>query len=372
MRIIVAGIVLALAGCAGTPPSSDWIDANVRINQLQSVGTHNSYKVRIPDVDMALIKARNADTALTLDYAHQPLSVQLDKGARQLELDPYDDPAGGRFSNPLIRKLLEEQGKDPGKFDLSPMSKPGTKVLHAADLDYRSQCLLFVDCMKQIKQWSDKHRDHTPILIMINPKQSAISWAGAAPVLKYTKDTYDRLDAEILSVWPRERIITPDEVRGSYHTLREAVTSGKGWPLLGKARGRVMFALDQSPADNALYAEGHPSLRGRLIFPTMQPDAPEAAYFTMNEPLKEAELMKQRVAQGFIIRTRADADTREARTGDATRREAAFATGAQFVSTDYMDPDPRFGTGFSVKLPDGAVTRCNPVALAKGCEGKAE
>ena len=38
----------AMAGC-----SAKWIDANVRINQLQSVGTHNSYKVKIHDVEMA-------------------------------------------------------------------------------------------------------------------------------------------------------------------------------------------------------------------------------------------------------------------------------------------------------------------------------
>ena len=160
-------------------------------------------------------------------------------------------------------------------------------------------------------------------------------------------------------------------MRGQHATLREAVLAGN-WPLLGKARGRVMFAMDLSPEANAPYAEGHPSLTGRVAFMTTFPDAPEAAYFTMNEPLKEGELIKQRVAQGFLIRTRADADTREARSGDTVRREAAFATGAQFVSTDYQDPDPRFKTGYSVSLPGGGASRCNPVQAPKGCDAKAE
>jgi hypothetical protein len=145
-----------------------------------------------------------------------------------------------------------------------------------------------------------------------------------------------------------------------------------GWPKLGEARGKVIFAMDLSPEANKPYAEGHPSLQGRVGFMTTFPDAPEAAYFTMNDPVKEQALIQERVKQGFLIRTRADADTREARVNDTTRREAALASGAQFISTDYQDPDPRFGNDYSAKLPDGAVTRCNPSTAAAGCDVKAE
>ena len=48
----------ALAGC-----DAKWIDANVTINQLQSMGTHNSYKEQIPEVEMALIRERSPDAA---------------------------------------------------------------------------------------------------------------------------------------------------------------------------------------------------------------------------------------------------------------------------------------------------------------------
>ncbi len=217
--------------------------------------------------------------------------------------------------------------------------------------------------------------DHTPILMMINPKSSGISWPGAAKVLPWGKDAFERMETEIRSVFPIERIITPDEVKGTHPTLREAVTANDGnggWPLLGKARGRIIFAMDLSPEDNAPYAEGHPSLHGRVAFMTTFPDAPEAAYFTMNDPVKDQNLIKQRVSQGFLIRTRADADTMEARSGDTARREAAFSSGAQFVSTDYQDPDPRIGTGYFVRLPGGGATRCNPVNAPKGCDATAE
>ncbi len=356
----------ALAGCG-----TKWIDANVAINQIQSMGTHNSYKEAIPDVELALIKERNPDAAITLDYSHRPFAEQLDKGARQIEIDPSDDPQGGLYSTPLARKLLADKKVTPPDYDLSAMSKPGIKVIHVSDIDYRSHCLLFVDCLKQVKAWSDAHPTHTPILMMINPKSSGIAWPGAVKVLPWGKDAFERMDAEIRSVFSEDQLLTPDDVRGTHATLREAVTSG-GWPKLGEARGKIIFTIDLSPEANAPYAEGHPSLQGRVAFMTTLPDASEAAYFTMNEPEKDQALIQERVKQGFLIRTRADADTREARAGTTTRREAALASGAQFISTDYLWPDDRFGTGYAATLPDGVVTRCNAVSTASGCDAKVE
>jgi Phosphoinositide phospholipase C, Ca2+-dependent len=359
------------ATAAGPGCEAKWIDANVAINQLQSFGTHNSYKEKIPDVEMALINERLPKVGPTLDYEHSSLAEQLDKGARQIELDPSDDPDGGLYSTPLARKILTERGLTPPAYDLSVMAKPGLKVIHVADIDYRSHCLLFVDCLKQVKAWSDAHPDHTPILMMINPKSSGIPWVGAAKVLPWVKDSFNRMDAEIRTVFSEDQLITPDDVRGSHANLREAVTNG-GWPKLGQARGKIIFTMDLSPEANAPYAEGHPSLKGRVAFMTTFPDAPEAAYFTMNEPEQQQAEIQALVKRGFLVRTRADADTREAREGKTSRREAAIASGAQFISTDYLWPDQRFGTGYTASLPNGDTTRCNPVNAPQGCNAKAE
>jgi len=359
------------ASAAGPGCATTWIDANVAINQLQSFGTHNSYKEKIPDVEMALINERLPKVGPTLDYEHRSLAEQLDKGARQIELDPSDDPDGGLYSTPLARKILAERGVTAPAYDLSVMAKPGIKVIHAADIDYRSHCLLFVDCLKQVKAWSDAHSDHTPILMMINPKSSGIPWVGAAKVLPWVKASFDRMDAEIRTVFSEDQLITPDDVRGQYATLREAVLAG-GWPKLGQSRGKIIFTMDLSPEANAPYAEGHPSLKGRVAFMTTFPNAPEAAYFTRNDPEQQIAEIQSLVKQGFLIRTRSDADTKEAREGTTARRDAAIASGAQFISTDYLWPDPRFGTGYTASLPDGAITRCNPVNAPKACDAKAE
>ncbi len=74
------------------------------------------------------------------------------------------------------------------------------------------------------------------------------------------------------------------------------------------------------------------------------------------------------MARGYLVRTRADADTEQARTGDTTMRDAAFASGAQYVSTDYEVPDRLFGTGYVADLPGDGAARCNPVNAPPGCD----
>jgi hypothetical protein len=84
-----------------------------------------------------------------------------------------------------------------------------------------------------------------------------------------------------------------------------------------------------------------------------------------------AGLRRIRVAvrRGYVVRTRADADTREARAGDTARRRAAFASGAQWVSTDFPAPGmaARFGSAYEVRLPGHRPARCNPVTAPPGC-----
>ena len=101
----------------------------------------------------------------------------------------------------------------------------------------------------------------------------------------------------------------------------------------------------------------------------MSAQAPDddAAFTVVNDPVADGALIQELVEQGYLVRTRTDADTAEARTGDTTRREAAFASGAQIVSTDYEREDPRF-PGFVVALPGGGPARCNPVNAPPDCD----
>ena len=335
------------------------------MNDMQSVGSHNSYKLAIPAIEMALIKAYNKDSAVSLDYSHLRVTTQLDMGLRQIELDIVYDPEGGRFADPLLPKeTAKTYGAMP--YDARDMHTPGFKVLHSQDIDVHSNCATWVICLEEIKAWSDANPDHVPILILFNAKEGGSAYPGVTPALDFTREAYRALDAETLSVFPADRIIKPDDVRGEFGTLREAVLAGN-WPDLDSARSKVFFALDERPEKVRTYMDGRSSLQGLPLFVnSISQQEDHAAYFTMNNPLGDQERIRAAVNAGFIVRTRADANTREARVNDTSRREAAFASGAQYISTDYYVPRLEF-SDYSVSLPSGAVARCNPVRLGSRC-----
>lgn len=377
--VLVAGAAVAQAGAAagckfdadraaaaGQDCSQAWIDARLRINDLQAIGTHNSYKRAIPPQELAAHRAIDAAGADSLDYAHPPLSAQLEQGARTLELDVYYDPRGGRYAHPpgALRNGYGEAGPW-SRAVAAEMAQPGFKVMHLADIDFHSQCMAFVQCLRQIRAWSQSHREHAPILILINAKDSR-GGPGAVAPLPFDGAAFDALDGEIRSVFAAAELIVPDEVRGDAPSLREAVLAGR-WPTLAQARGTVLFALDEDARKVALYRGVRRSLEGRAMFVNTDEQASDAAYLTLNDPVGQGERIAKAVAAGFLVRTRADADTREARRNDPRRREAAFASGAHYISTDYPQPDRRFSQ-YRVVFPRSEVARCNPRRQPERCD----
>lgn len=342
-------LLLALGPAAGASTATS---PALRINDVSSVGTHNSYKLPMPEARMQALAIHQPGMAQALDYAHRPLAEQLQHGARQIELDVNFDPHGGHYA---------AGSRDPD------LQRPGFKVLHMPGLDNASSCPRLLQCLQQLRAWSDAHPRHVPILLLVNAKDDQNARLGGIDALRFDAAAFDALDAEIRTVLGPEKLIVPDDVQAGYPTLREAVLAGN-WPALEHARGRFVFAMDEGPAKVALYRGDRRSLQGRVLFVNTDADSPAAAYMTLNDPIVQADQIRRAVQQGFIVRTRADAETREARTGDTRRREAALASGAQYVSTDYLWPDPRFGTGYQVPLPQGAAATCNPLRRS-GCAG---
>jgi hypothetical protein len=355
-------------------------DRTLRINQIQVIGSHNSYHTGIAPSEQKLIEQQNPKAMRALDYAHAPLPDQLIGGVRQLEIDVYADTKGGRYAHPMIVDKVAAAGL-PADPDFDPqheMDKPGFKVMHVLGVDQRSSCHTFVACLTIIRGWSKEHPQHLPIFILVETKQGK---PGAPPAANepepFTSATFDALDAEIRSVFSAKDMITPDQVRGTHETLFDAIQdSGKGtatgkktgktggWPTLAEARGKVVFLMDQRPVE-AVYTEGHPSLRGRAIFTNATPGAPDAAFTEENSGTKEE--IDALAKQGYLIRTRTDDGTEEARSNDHTRANVALSSGAQMLSTDYPSSEPAKWTGFFVGLPHGLAARCNPVTAPPGC-----
>jgi hypothetical protein len=148
------------------------------------------------------------------------------------------------------------------------MRQPGLKVLHVQDIDYRSTCPTLVACLTEIRDWSRAHPTHVPIMILIEAKDSVPREAEGITFVEpipFGAAELRAIDDEIRAVFDEDHLITPDRVRGSHATLQEAIRT-TGWPLLRDARGKVLFALDNTEEHRLRYLEGNPSLEGRVMF----------------------------------------------------------------------------------------------------------
>ncbi len=341
-------------------------------NDIQVLGSHNSYKEAIDsELFSLLLELRDPTRIRTLEYEHPSLSEQLDLGLRKLELDVFYDLQRLSSPNPFLGlSLLAERGLEPDRpFDPEPLSESGFKVLHVQDLDFRTNCVTLRSCLEELREWSDRHPRHLPITVSFNTKDDDLGEPWMSP-LAFGATALDELDLEIRSVLTEDRLILPDDVRGDHPTLREAVLAN-AWPTLDEARGKFLFILDQRGDKLEHYRRGHPSLADRVMFVNADEQDDEAAVRILNDPIGGGERIRALVEQGFLVRTRSDADTQEARSGEVGRRDAAFASGAQFVSTDYYRPSQLFESDYRVTLPGGAVARCNPVRVPAGCAPRA-
>lgn len=394
---LAAAALLAGVAVAQAPhPAAESAEDSLRINQIQVVGTHNSYAMPADPRVMTLMAPRLAmlmqsmvktlspdkaaamqdehpggitDMAKTLDYVQMPLQAQLRSGVRSLEIDMQPDPKGGAYADPLPYRQLRGQGAT----DLAPiyreeMAKPGMKVFHVADLDFRSQCPTLKSCLTILKQWSDSEPNHSPVFILLEPKLSGLDKVipGAAVVSPFDKAAFEEVDDSIRTILGRDKVFTPDDLRGDMPTLEAAVLA-KRWPTVAQARGKFLF-LYLVPGMNlpafAPYLDGRPSLQGRMAFVQGKAGMAHTAFMLFDNARTRAADIRAAVQKGYLVRTRADIDTADARQNDGTRRDAALASGAQIISTDYLTAPNIYANGYHL-APFVKGWRCN--ALTAHC-----
>lgn len=304
-----------------------YFTGGIRLNQIQALGSHNSYHT---------YPTPGLDAIEVLQYFEDPLDVQLqDQGVRQFELD-INANNDGTFS-----------------------------VGHIQGIDEGTTCRALLDCLATIRTWSDAHPQHVPLAILLELKNNDFN-VGGLPYHNWTPADLDPLDAALRSVFTEDRMFTPDDLRRHHATLPQAI-SIDGWPEINAVRGQVMFMMDNGGTLRSWYRAGHPGLAGRVLFTNANPGDDDAAFVKRNDAKGSLADIQSLVAQGYVIRTRTDADTHEARINDTTTREAALASAAQWVSTDYVVPGRAFGTEYFVQIPGGTPARCNPVNSPSWC-----
>ena len=345
-----------VSGCSTSSPAS-----SARLNEIQVIGSHNSYHLRAHESLRVVLGSRSPEAVKALDYTHSPLPDQLSRlGLRQIELDCFADPKGGLYAHPKGVQWAANAGLPPvpNQDPEGKLERPGFKVMHVPDIDYMSSVLTLADGLKQVLDWSERHPRHVPLFILLELKEDAESPELTQPV-RFGEQELMGLEAEIAGIIPRKKILAPDDIRRGERSLPEALRK-YGWPKLDAVRGKIIFGMDNESAVRDLYLKGHQALQGRLLFVSVPATNDAAAWMKMNDPVHDFDQIQALVRSGFLVRTRADADTVQSRANDPTQRDKAFASGAQFVSTDYREPNPSFSS-YSVSFENGMVARANPV-----------
>ncbi len=292
------------------------LDDSLRVNHVQAKATHNSYHL-MPKV-----------TVSEWEYSHVSLAEQLEtQGVRGVELDVNWDPECARY-----------------------------RVFHIGILDELTTCAFFTECLVALRGWSAAHPGHHPIFVHLEPKFDASASTNGPRMAA--------LEQEILSVFERPWLLTPDDVKGSSASIADALVT-RGWPTLGAARGRFVFYLDDSSSIRDSYTSGRQHLDGRLIFADGDRDEPFVAMQILNDPLAQASAIASALEKNHIVRTRADSSPADAKAGLTAQRDAALASGAQLVSTDF--PASVAGVPYSVTIPGGAPSRCAPGVAPPSC-----
>lgn len=337
---------------------SQFLD-NIQLNEIRIIASHNSYKDYphqkvLRFLDKIKNKLGEENDPKQMDYGHVSLKDQLSNyGVRGFELDVYHDPKGKLFRKRKINAFifgLKQRVRNP------KIKIPGFKLIHIPDVDYETNYILLKDALIEIKEWSDKNPNHIPVFINIETSSYTLrkesfflKLLGFSKTIPFDSKVYEELDREILDVFPlsTQKILTPAILRDTCKTVKQRL-SNHGWPSLNSCLGKIIFVLE---GDNCgVYREELEKGKNKPMFVYGSPNDKSTAFLLRNHSMGHEEEMSE-LSKIYILRTRSDAGTLEARENNYNRFESCLKSQAQIISTDYYKSDVRFGD-FCIKFPN--------------------
>lgn len=282
------------------------LDAGLKFNELRYTATHNSYQTESVDV-LKQIYGKLSDLTFGLvpatmaDFVSPTLTDQLNSGIFSFEID------------------VEVFDRD-GEISFTCMHSPG--------LEMTTSCYDFALGMKEIAMWSDNNPGHLPITVIIEPKEIFIPFEDMKVLnLDYAK-VLDKTLRETLG----DRLFTPDDMLREYESFGE-MRRADDWCKVENMLGKVLILFHECNTTEG-YMELDPTLRTQAMFPMLRArdiDRDCASFLLINKPEGEYDDIQKALDNKFIVRTRVDEFTNISE----KRREKAFESGAQIMSTDY-------------------------------------
>ena len=274
----------------------DLADNSLRLNEIQLLATHNSYKKMGSAIPKFLVGLVDRAEAKAMKYEYNSLTDQLNHGVRSFELD------------------LRCRAGD-------------LEVIHAPLADNSSTCPRFDLALEEILLWSEHNPGHIPLLFLMELKGD---WMFLDPAsCDFTGSELALID-RLINEYFGEKLFSPGDMVAPGRTLKQAVRE-KGWPRLKELRGKVIFILHPGEYTDS-YVELDPSFTAMAMFPAALDTALEnsyASFIVHNEP--RVKTINELVSKNYIVRTRLDSGL----VIDENRFEKGLASGAQILTTDY-------------------------------------
>lgn len=258
------------------------------LNAVQVLATHNSYHIQ-PRPD-ALDEWR---------YTHPSLEQQLSMGVRQIELDLHAHLDGFY------------------------------EVYHLPIIDEETHCRLFITCLQTMLEWSTQNPYHLPLTVLIELKDL---------IDPYKITNEQELDQVILSIWPSDKIITPDEVRAESPTLRTALIQN-GWPLIAQLRGRIMFVLLNQDHHHDAYLGEQSDVVNRLLFIRGGAERDYGSIVEWGDPRQYESDLAQAYYGNYLIRVKADDPIQNISERSVQREIVLTQSYAHWINSDFVNTD---------------------------------
>ena len=323
--------LVACARATGRPAVGGVVlERPLRLNQLQALGTHNSYHV-------APHRSRRSR------IGHWQYTPRSARRAVRVRGHPPDRARRVRATRRASACCTSRR-----------------RLRHDVP-DATSQCL------QVVKTWSDAHpqarADRDPHRAERHRLRARHAGAPVGRARAWTSST------------PRS---ARSSRRGRDHARRRARHATRrsprpiatdGWPTIDSVRGKVHVHDGQRGRRTATrYTAGHPTLEGRMIFTNSQIRAARRRVHQAQRPDRRPRRRSRPRSPPATSCGPGPTATR-ARPGPTTpaARDAALASGAQWVSTDYEVPGRAYGSPYFVAIPGGTPRALQPDQRAAWC-----
>ena len=292
-------------------------DSSIKLNDIQILASHNSYKKKGSDIGKFFIGlGASTEEANALKYEYKNFTDQFESGIRSMEID--------------LR-----------------LRKTQFMLTHVPLVDNGSVAPVFSLALEEIALFSENNPNHIPIIILMEIKDDWMILDHALQVIGS-----DQLEALNILINEKlgDQLFTPSDMMETNKTLNETIQS-TGWPSISELLGKTIFILHPSNFTQTYY-EVDPTLQSLPMFLGVYPDAVDESYASFvvhNNP--DVDAIQALVASGFIVRTRIDAEL----VYEQANYDAAVMSGAQILSSDYTVGRSDLGVDEYIYLPNNKM-----------------